>query len=152
MTHAPNDAQGSPITWTDAFALGFQPMDDVHHALVELLGKLQTARNEEVSALMAALREHLESHFAYENSLMISTEFPARDCHIDEHTAVMQSVVEVTGLLARGDFAVVGRLVQALVDWFPSHADHLDSALAHWMVKRKMGGKPVVIRRGLTLR
>jgi hypothetical protein len=38
-------------------------------------------------------------------------------------------------------------LVQALVDWFPGHAAHLDSALAHWMFKRQFGGKPVVLRR-----
>jgi hemerythrin len=36
--------------------------------------------------------------------------------------------------------------------WFPKHADQLDSALAHWMSKERLGGKPVVLRRGLQLR
>ena len=43
------------------------------------------------------------------------------------------------------------RLAAALADWFPGHAFHRDSALAHWMVKRSFGGKPVVLRRNLDL-
>ena len=36
-----------------------------------------------------------------------------------------------------------------LLAWFPGHADYLDSALAHWMCKQRLGGKPVVLRRGV---
>jgi hypothetical protein len=41
-------------------------------------------------------------------------------------------------------------LADALADWFPGHADCLDSALAQWMVKRKTGGVPLVFKRHLT--
>ena len=83
---------------------------------------------------------------------MTETNFPPRECHIDEHAAVMKSVDEVRKLLGEGNTAVCRRLVQELVQWFPSHAHHLDSALAHWISKLRTGGKPVVIRRGLSLR
>jgi hypothetical protein len=36
-----------------------------------------------------------------------------------------------------------------LFEWFPGHADYLDSALAAWMTKQTMGGKPVVFRRSI---
>ena len=42
-----------------------------------------------------------------------------------------------------------GRLAQALADWFPGHADYLDSALAQWMVKKQLGAIPVVVRKNL---
>ena len=42
-----------------------------------------------------------------------------------------------------------GRLVQALADWFPGHADYLDSALTQWMVKKQLGAIPVVVRKNL---
>jgi hypothetical protein len=42
--------------------------------------------------------------------------------------------------------------VRELIQWFPSHADHLDSALAHWISKLRTGGRPVVLRRSLHLR
>jgi hemerythrin len=82
----------------------------------------------------------------------VDNEFPPRQCHIDEHAAVMQSVHEVQGLLAQGDATICRELVAQLADWFPKHADQLDSALAHWMTKKRLGGKPVVVRRGLKLR
>jgi hypothetical protein len=42
-----------------------------------------------------------------------------------------------------------GRLAQALADWFPGHADYLDSALVQWMVKKHLGAIPVVVRMNL---
>ena len=87
-----------------------------------------------------------------ENTWMVDSAFPPRECHIDEHAAVMQSVDDVRLLLSRGDTAVCRRLVAELIQWFPSHADHLDSALAHWISKLRTGGKPVVLRRGVSLR
>ena len=52
-------------------------------------------------------------------------------------------------MLTQGDTSAVLRLSKALMDWFPGHADYLDSALAHWMCKQRLGGKPVVIRRSI---
>ncbi|MGS0756954.1 hemerythrin, partial [Roseateles sp. GG27B] len=66
--------------------------------------------------------------------------------------AVLESVEAVQGLLAQGNVAICRELVEQLAEWFPKHADQLDSALAHWMFSKTMGGKPVVLRRGLTLR
>ena len=80
------------------------------------------------------------------------TDFPARECHIDEHAAVMRSVEKVRELLAQGQCGPCRRLADELARWFPGHADYLDSALAHWMCKKRLGGKPVVIRRALPLR
>ena len=140
------------LHWGDQFLLGYTPMDDVHEAFVKLIEQLQCAEDTALSGLLAELAVHLKQHFDMENDWMRETAFPPRDCHIDEHAAVMQSVLEVQGLLAQGNTAICRELVDELVAWFPRHADHLDSALAHWMTKRSLGGKPVVVRRGLALR
>ena len=85
---------------------------------------------------------------------MRETVFPPRDCHIDEHAAVMKSVRDVQALLASADdncreqaHLTARALALALQDWFPGHATHLDSALSHWMCMQRHGGKPVVLRR-----
>ena len=140
------------LHWGDQFLLGYTPMDDVHEVFVTLIEQLQCAEDPALSGLLAQLASHLKQHFEMENDWMRETAFPPRDCHIDEHAAVMQSVLEVQGLLAQGHVAICRELVDELAAWFPRHADHLDSALAHWMTKRSLGGKPVVVRRGLTLR
>ncbi len=36
-----------------------------------------------------------------------------------------------------------------LFQWFPGHADYLDSALVAWISKKTLGGKPVVLCRNL---
>ena len=102
---------------------------------------------EQLPELLDAMQAHLQSHFDQENQWMTETAFPPRDCHIDEHSAVLKSVGEVKALLGMGNARVCRDLVTALADWFPGHATHLDSALAHWMCKRSLGGKPVVLRR-----
>jgi hemerythrin len=126
--------------------LGYAPIDLIHEEFVQLLARLKVARDDELAELLSAMEEHLQSHFGEENTWMRESGFPPRDCHIEQHDAVLKSVHEVQGLLAQGNAQICRALVQALADWFPNHADHLDSALAHWMCKRRLGGKPVVFR------
>lgn len=144
----------SPFTWDDRFVLGFGPMDAVHEEFVARVAALLAAADAELPALLETLAGHLQQHFGLEDEWMRETAFPPRDCHIDEHAAVLKSVREVQALLAepatlgRGCSAARG-LAAALEDWFPGHADYLDSALAAWMCKRQHGGKPVVVRRNI---
>jgi hemerythrin len=48
-----------------------------------------------------------------------------------------------------GDAQVVRSFAEELAKWFPGHADYLDSALAAWMVKRRHGARPLVLRRNI---
>jgi len=139
------------LHWTDAFLLGFGPMDATHHEFVEIVHAMLTCEDAELLIHLKAFERHAEEHFSQEYQWMKSTDFPAMECHDDEHRAVQKSVAEVIPLVAAGDVAVGRRLAQALSDWFPGHADYLDSALAQWMVKRQLGGVPVVLKRGLNL-
>ncbi|MEY5099245.1 MAG: hypothetical protein RJA36_1964 [Pseudomonadota bacterium] len=141
-----------PLHWNDQYLLGYTPIDDVHEEFVGLVGRMQSAADAELPALLDEFAAHLEQHFGMENTWMVETDFPPRDCHIDEHAAVLASVREVQALPPEEKPEVIRNLVEALADWFPKHADQLDSALAHWMAKKRLGGKPVVLRRGLTLR
>ncbi|NBX53528.1 MAG: hemerythrin [Betaproteobacteria bacterium] len=138
--------------WTDKFILGYRPMDDMHQEFVEVVSKMLQASDKELAGALDEFAQHAKVHFDLENQLMEETQFPPRDCHIDEHAAVMKSVTEVIALVREGQFEIGRSLIAELVHWFPSHTDHLDSALAHWMCKRSLGGKPVVLRRNLKLR
>ena len=129
-------------------------MDLVHREFVDCVAALQRAEEADLEGVLNTLARHCEVHFEMENRWMRETDFPPRDCHIDEHAAVLASVHEVGAMFAKGELGadVVRDLVEHLADWFPKHADQLDSALAHWMSKNRLGGKPVVLRRGLQLR
>ncbi|WP_077034901.1 bacteriohemerythrin [Pelomonas sp. KK5] len=137
----------SALLWDDDMRLGYEPMDETHREFADVVHALQTCAEAARPAALQRVIEHLRSHFDEEDALMREHDFPPRDCHIDEHAAVLQSAEDVAALVAAGDSSAVPSFAQALADWFPGHAVHLDSALAHWMVKRQYGGKPVVFRR-----
>lgn len=142
-THSPSP----DLRWSDALVLGYAPLDHVHEEFVETLAVLRRCVDTELGTALSAFIAHAESHFELEDRWMRDTEFPPRDCHIEEHAAVLKSAYEVRDLLAGGDFAVTRSFAEELARWFPGHATHLDSALSHWMFKRQHAGKPIVLRR-----
>lgn len=137
----------APAGLHDDLRLGFTPMDDTHEEFLSLLDTLLAAPDEGVSDALASMQAHSREHFALEERWMAETGFPAGDCHADEHAAVLASMEGVGRRVTGGDIEAARSLARALADWFPGHVDHLDSALAHWMCKRTMGGTPVVLRR-----
>ena len=133
--------------WTHRYLLGYTAMDDTHREFVTLVDTLLTAPDTGLAQALDAFAAHAVAHFEQEDGWMRGTDFPAADCHIDEHAKVLASVREVQQELAAGNVVLARELAQALMDWFPGHADYMDSALAQWMVKRSHGGVPLVFRR-----
>lgn len=133
--------------WHGDLRLGFAPMDSIHEEFVQLLDALLGATDGDMLHVLRAVDAHSREHFAAEETWMTETGYPAADCHRDEHAAVLASITGVTRRVEAGDFEAGRRLARALAEWFPGHVDYLDSALAHWMCKKRLGGKPVVLRR-----
>jgi hemerythrin-like metal-binding protein len=146
---APVRTSDNSMVWSDARLLGFTAMDDVHKEFYEVALGLVNCSDATALAAIEAFEIHAVSHFDQEDEWMRTTNFPPRDCHIDEHAAVLKSVREVKAAVEQGQggAAMVRDIGMHLFRWFPGHADYLDSALAAWMTKQKMGGKPVVLRR-----
>lgn len=150
MSQTTATAQGLP--WTDNFLLGHARLDETHREFVAVVDHMLTCADADLAAAVSAFVVHAEAHFADEEAMMEATGFPATDCHVDDHNAVFASAQEVEALVLAGNIEI-GRVFAAeLARWFPSHADYLDSALAHWVVKRSTGGKPVVLKRNVAVR
>lgn len=135
--------------WSDAFLLGYGKMDDTHREFVELVAAMLACPDEEMAERLRTFAGHAERHFADELKWMLTSQFPATQCHADEHAAVMASVKQVQERVDAGDIEVARRLATELARWFPGHADHMDSALAQWLVRKKHGGAPLVLKRGI---
>jgi hemerythrin-like metal-binding protein len=149
---APAPANSASFTWTDARLLGFKPMDETHEDFYRVAQALLISDESTVLDALKAFERHAVEHFEQEDHWMRSTEFPPRDCHIEEHEAVLKSTREVIQMVTdgRGGVPLAHDFAVYLFQWFPGHADYLDSALAAWMSKQTFGGKPVVLRRGVT--
>ena len=127
--------------------LGHDEMDEVHAEFEALLAAAGDCSDEDLPGTLDALTSHLQSHFAMEDDWMSRGEFPPRDCHAAEHAAVLKSASEVRPLVAAGNLAVGRSFIRPLAEWFPAHATHLDSALATWICKQRLGAKPLVFHR-----
>jgi hemerythrin len=146
------DTSSAKFVWTDAYALGYPQMDDTHHEFVATVNAMLVASDADFAKALDAFADHAKRHFDQEAEWMTKTNFPAAECHIDEHNAVMKSVLEVQELVKNGhenSLKIGHSLAEELVKWFPGHADYLDSALSQWMTKKTLGGAPVVIRRNI---
>ena len=143
--------EAADFPWSDAFLVGYSPMDDTHREFVAVVARLLSCPDADLDAQLEAFRGHALRHFRQEDDWMTASAFPGAQCHIDEHAAVLKSVEEVQQQVRSGRRDIGRNLAGELARWFPSHADHLDSALAHWMVKRRTGGAPVVVRRNLAI-
>ncbi|WP_158598000.1 bacteriohemerythrin [Noviherbaspirillum saxi] len=133
--------------WTDQYLLGFSPMDAHHREFVDTLNALATAAQDDVLTMLDKFIEATEEHFHQENDWMVKHAFPPRDCHMAEHQAVLRTLYEARGMVVMGRTDFLLGMIKALTEWFPGHADHLDSALAQWMTKKTHGGIPVVLKR-----
>lgn len=150
-SEAPRPQSDNSLMWSDARALGFRPMDETHEEFYLVAFRVLTCTEKDVAAALEAFEAHSVAHFQQEEEWMRTTDFPPSDCHVSEHAAVLQSTREVRAAIEAGragielahDFGLY------LFQWFPGHADYLDSALAAWMSKRTYGGKPVVFRRNI---
>ena len=141
---------GAGLSWSDAYLLGHSTMDSTHREFVEVVNAMLTSNDAGFADRLQAFITHAESHFGEEDRWMAESGFPAMDCHVDEHAAVLRSARDVLEQVVAGDHAIGRELAAELARWFPSHADHLDSALAHWLVKKRFGGAPLVLRRQLS--
>ena len=135
------------MIWSDELLLGHPAIDAEHRERVALIGVLLSCSDAALGEQLQAFSAHADAHFADDDRQMVETDFPAAGCHADEHAKVVSSAREVLGLVTEGDAAIGRRFAEELARWFPGHVAHLDSALAHWLVKRRHGGAPVVLRR-----
>lgn len=137
----------SEFVWREDFTLGHHAMDETHHEFVTCVNALLTAKDRQLEQALDAFEAHARRHFGEEDADMRETAYGSAGCHIDEHAAVLKSIDDVREMLARGRTEVVRTFGYALMDWFPEHVRVMDQGLASWLIQRKLGGSPVVIRR-----
>lgn len=137
----------APSALPSSLATGHAQIDDDHDELLALCRDLASTTDEDLPAAFAALRARFAEHFATEDALMAPHDFSSRDCHLDEHAAVLRSFDEVGEVVQAGNLSPARRMATALTDWLPEHIDALDRHLAKFMFQRRTGGAPVLLHR-----
>ena len=144
-----SDQHKTGLAWIDSFQVGDITMDKTHQEFVELANQLLHCSPESAGQALAEIEAHTLAHFGHEKHLMETTDFPAAECHLDEHQKVLDSIQEVHRRQQSNTISIVDikRLALALIDWFPGHLTYMDSALSTWLSKKKHNAAPVVFHR-----
>ena len=133
--------------WREALRVGHAHIDAEHEDFARLIEQLRDASDDALLAALDRLLAHAGSHFADEDTWMRRLDFPAKDCHQQEHQAVLATAQGVRRRLLAGETHPVRHFAAELAAWFPPHVQHLDSALAQWICKHTWDAKPLVLHR-----
>jgi hemerythrin len=135
------------LHWLPEYASGLPAMDAAHREFLDCVSVLLTCRDDALPAALDAFSTHAVVHFGDEDRLLVSTAYPASQCHLDEHAAVLRSLEDVRRALLGGNTSVVRGFAAELARWFPEHAAAMDHGLARWAEQQRLGGAPIAIRR-----
>lgn len=124
-------------TESDVLLLGHEVIDADHQKADDLLQQLNHARGDEFVRLFIELDEHLQAHFARENTLMTIFSYPAMDEHRSEHTRILSELVRFRERVSQGRTRFAKAYVNdQLPDWLALHISTMDAALVRYVEEK----------------
>jgi hemerythrin-like metal-binding protein len=120
----------SHLEWSNALHLGHSVMDETHQEFVALLNRFGAAEEADRLARLDEFIAHTEAHFRQEEAWMEAMQFPPLACHRTEHEGVLEVMREVRKRVAGGEPHYGAVLAKAIAEWFPLHAQSMDTVLA----------------------
>jgi hemerythrin-like metal-binding protein len=126
---------------------GHGSIDGDHDELLNLVIEIPGLSDDELAAAFAQMHARFAEHFSMEDALMEAGDFSSKQCHLDEHVAVLKSFGEVSTLLDGGNFQTARAMATQLIKWLPEHIDALDRHLAKFVFQQRTGGAPILLHR-----
>jgi len=135
--------------WRDDWCLGISAMDRDHQRLAMLLDHLAAgfgdygpesprgqAAQQPLLDQLAVLADETREHFAREEALMRTADYPDLGEHRAEHEIMRAELIELTReIAARGDCRLELDTLRALKAWFLGHLLDTDRRLAQHLIR-----------------
>ncbi len=118
------------LAWSKQLATGDARMDETHEEFIEQIQAILATPPEAQLPLYRAFLQHTVAHFEQEERWMLATGFTADNCHASHHAMILETMRAVEAHYEGGDHEIIGRLAEALAEWFPGHAASMDAGLA----------------------
>jgi hemerythrin len=128
------------VVWKDSYSVGIPKIDAQHKTLIDLTNQLHAAmKSGKAQQAMAKTLDDLvaytDTHFAYEESLLISRRYSGLAAHQQQHRALVGQVRELSERFRAGRLTLSIETLQFLKTWLTSHILSSDQAYA-----REFGG------------
>ena len=134
------------ISWSDTLSVGIEMIDKQHKHLVALTNQLYQAcrcggnvRDIVFKETMSRMVEYIRFHFASEQKLLQSVNYPHYTEHKSEHDSLVKKVLETTKNYGGNKRFVPNNFVRFLRDWIVSHIAHEDKKFGFYIMALKTG-------------
>lgn len=118
------------IEWQDSYNLGDAEIDAQHQTLFALVNELLAATEKShLTEAMANLFKHTRDHFAHEEKIMRSMNYPDMQAHAEQHNTLLSKLGNAAELITNYNFTMAN-LESFLAAWLLNHMETLDAPLA----------------------
>lgn len=124
------------LSWSDELVLGDARTDHTHQEFIDLVNATTAASLDNKLAAYRELVAHTVEHFAQEERWMLACGIQPDFCHFGQHASVLQVMQEVERRALNGEMAYVDSMIEALVEWFPGHANSMDAGLVSYLQEK----------------
>ncbi len=124
------------LNWSAELQLNDPRTDATHEEFIVMLNATACAEAATQLPKYQELVEHTVEHFAQEERWMRACDIPEDFCHFTQHNGVLEVMKEVERRALLGETALIGQMLEALVEWFPGHAQSMDAGLVTYLQEK----------------
>lgn len=119
------------MIWNDKLSVEIEALDADHKRMLAVVNELYEAiltgkGKEAVAHVLDSLVEHVNSHFAAEESLFLQSDYPGAAKHLAEHRVFRSRLMELRELGRGAAPAPALELMVFVKDWLFDHVIHCD--------------------------
>ena len=131
----------SLVTWSERLSVGYQPIDDQHRRLVEIINCLHDAMAEgkghqALGQVLGGLVDYTQTHFASEEAMMQKHGYAGYAEQKLQHDALTRSVLELQSQFRAGQMALTMDVMKFLKTWLVDHIESSDKAAGAYIASR----------------
>jgi hemerythrin len=128
----------SLFQWKEELSVGYPEIDSQHKMLFKYADDLHSAMlsgkgKDILGQTLADLIAYTKRHFAAEERLMQTHQYPDYPPHKAEHDALTQEVVKLQQDFTSSRVALTGEIMKFLSDWLNHHIGEIDKKAGRYL-------------------
>jgi len=127
--------------WNDTYSVKIAVVDSQHKVLVDLINQLHQAMiarrgKESLGGVLSSLVKYTKRHFAAEEGLLHTNQYPEFASHKAEHEKFTQTIIVFQDRFQRNEVAITIDVMDFLKDWLVKHIMGVDKKYMPYLSAR----------------
>ena len=120
------------MIWKSSFAIGIEGIDRQHELLLTYLNEC-LEHSTDIAGVFDRLNTYAWEHFAGEERLMSSINYPTLKGHQQQHRLFEEQLEQLRETIKNNERQAISSLVSFMRDWFLDHILVADASYARYM-------------------